>query len=228
MDKLGRYARRARRSSTRSSPWPPRGDATTCSAGADAKPPYPNLEAPRRQQRARRKRKATDRSDRCERRRNRRGRRQYRSEAGPRAANGPPARLVAAFIAGLAPTTALGMTAAVAGGVGLAFIPSGGPTGRWVRFPGPGNISYFQSPDVPGLLFRYTTADGKEETPGRSGSWGRISGSEDRSGVRPLGEDRRQGRTSHCHRRPPADQGRERKALSVTAGRAPRSERPRV
>jgi hypothetical protein len=70
---------------------------------------------------------------------------------------------VAAFIAALAPTTALGMTVAAVGGVGLAFIPIGGPTGRWVRVPGPGNISYFQSPDVPGLLFRYTTADGKEE-----------------------------------------------------------------
>jgi hypothetical protein len=32
-----------------------------------------------------------------------------------------------------------------------------------VRVPGPGNISYFQSPDVPGLLFRYTTAGGKQQ-----------------------------------------------------------------
>jgi hypothetical protein len=70
---------------------------------------------------------------------------------------------VAAFVSRLLPATAAGAIGAVAGGIGLSFVPSVGPIGRWVRVPGPGNISYFQSPDVLGLVFRYTKANGEQE-----------------------------------------------------------------
>jgi hypothetical protein len=68
---------------------------------------------------------------------------------------------LARFAAGLGISASAGV-AAVAGGFGVNLLfPSSGPTGRWVHVPGPGDISYFQSPDVPSLVFRYTDADGK-------------------------------------------------------------------
>ncbi len=49
------------------------------------------------------------------------------------------------------------------------------PIGRWVHLAGPGNISIFQSPTVPGVSFRYTTADGVREditvAPGPNGEF---------------------------------------------------------
>jgi hypothetical protein len=70
---------------------------------------------------------------------------------------------VAAFVGALAPASAVGAVAAGVGGFGLSLIPMDIPTGRWKRIAGPGNISVFQSPTVPGVGFRYTTADGVRE-----------------------------------------------------------------
>ena len=71
------------------------------------------------------------------------------------------------FVVGLAPAAALG--------VGLSLIPMDTPTGRWVSVAGPGNISIFRSPTVPGVGFRYTTADGVREdinvAPGPTGEF---------------------------------------------------------
>ncbi len=71
------------------------------------------------------------------------------------------------FVAGLAPAAALG--------VGLSLIPMDIPAGRWVSIAGPGDISIFQSPTVPGVSFRYTTADGVREditvAPGPNGEF---------------------------------------------------------
>ena len=67
---------------------------------------------------------------------------------------------VATFIAGATEVSATAATAGVATAAGVLFIPSTGPTGKWVKVPGSGNISYFRNPDEPGLTFRYTTADG--------------------------------------------------------------------
>jgi len=67
---------------------------------------------------------------------------------------------VATFLAG---TTEISGAAAATGAVtfaGVLFVPSTGPTGKWVNVPGPGNVSYFHNPDETGITFRYTTADG--------------------------------------------------------------------
>jgi len=76
---------------------------------------------------------------------------------------GALARL-AAFLAGLetaaAGTSAIAVTAGLVAGLGVLFWPSSGPTGKWVKVGGPGNISYFRSPTEPKLTIRYTTAGG--------------------------------------------------------------------
>jgi hypothetical protein len=82
---------------------------------------------------------------------------------------------VATFIARLGEVSAGAAAAGLAVGFGVLFIPSTGPRGRWVKVGGPGKISYFQSPDVPGLAFRYTTPDGVQRTwdaaPGPGGNY---------------------------------------------------------
>jgi hypothetical protein len=50
--------------------------------------------------------------------------------------------------------------------LGILFIPSKGPEGKWVHVGGPGDISYYRNPDEPGTRVRYTTADGKQHTIG--------------------------------------------------------------
>jgi hypothetical protein len=52
------------------------------------------------------------------------------------------------------------LAGAAVGGFGLSLIPTNGPLGRWIKLPGPGDVSVFQHLDEPGLVFRYTTTDG--------------------------------------------------------------------
>ena len=95
---------------------------------------------------------------------------------------------LASFIGRLSTTELLG---AVAGGFGLALIPTDMATGQWVKLPGPGDVSMFRSPNVPGLTFRYTTRDGVQRewrtTVGANGAypgpdgrdlarWARVAG----------------------------------------------------
>ena len=71
---------------------------------------------------------------------------------------------LATFVSGLAPATPLAAAAGLGVGFGVLFIPSTGPRGKWVQVGGPSDLSYFQSPTVPGLEFRYTAADGVQRT----------------------------------------------------------------
>jgi hypothetical protein len=66
---------------------------------------------------------------------------------------------LATFLRGLA-IAPDALAGAVVGGFGLSLIPTNGPLGGWIKLPGPGNVSVFQSFDTPGLTVRYTTADG--------------------------------------------------------------------
>lgn len=71
---------------------------------------------------------------------------------------------LAAFITSITEISAGAAVAGVAAAAGVLFIPSAGPRGKWVKVAGPGDVSYFRSPDEPGITFRYTTADGKQRT----------------------------------------------------------------
>ncbi len=80
---------------------------------------------------------------------------------------------LAAFLSGLgeaAAVSGVAAGAAVLGGFGLALIPSSMATGKWVKVPGPGDVSYFLSPNEPGVGFRYTTRDGVRH------SWTAVAG----------------------------------------------------
>ncbi len=71
---------------------------------------------------------------------------------------------LAAFVAGLADVSAVAAGLGLAAGAGVLLIPSAGPRGKWVQVGGQGDLSYFFSPDEPGITFRYTTADGVQRT----------------------------------------------------------------
>jgi len=70
----------------------------------------------------------------------------------------------AATIGGSATAASAVSATGVAAVFGVLFIPSRGPEGTWVKVAGPGNISYFHNPDVPGYKFRYTAPDGVPRT----------------------------------------------------------------
>jgi hypothetical protein len=67
---------------------------------------------------------------------------------------------LADFVVGAADVGAAATTAGAATFAGVLFVPSTGPTGKWVKVPGPGDVSYFHNPDELGITFRYTTPDG--------------------------------------------------------------------
>ncbi len=70
---------------------------------------------------------------------------------------------LAAFLAGLGETGALTSTVTATGAVavlGVLFIPSTGPKGKWVEVGGRGDLSYYVNPDEAVLRLKYTTPDG--------------------------------------------------------------------
>jgi len=73
------------------------------------------------------------------------------------------ARALARFIPAIIGSEGVQATVAtggVVGVLGILFVPSTGPKGRWVNVGGPGNISYYQNPDELQIKLKFTTPDG--------------------------------------------------------------------
>jgi hypothetical protein len=83
------------------------------------------------------------------------------------------AEFVGDLVSSGALATAIAASGAVAA-VGILVIPSTGPKGEWVKV-GDSGVSYFLQPDDTAVRFRYTDADGQQQTtsasPGPDGNY---------------------------------------------------------